>query len=90
MLKFLRPSALKIAVPLVLFISLTWLWGFIGNMFIMDASFYGVPLKFFTAWGPCQIGQDCSDFNGINLLLDLVFWYLVCAFVIERFNKKKQ
>jgi hypothetical protein len=89
MLKFLKPSLFKIVVALALFLGLTWMWS-LKNMFIMDASFYGAPLIFFSVWGPCQIGQTCSDFNGINLLLDLIFWYLVCAFIVERFSKKKQ
>ena len=36
MLKFLKPSLLKIVVTLVLFIGMTWLWS-LKNMFIMDA-----------------------------------------------------
>lgn len=88
MLKFLKPSLLKIVVALVLFPGLTWLWS-LKNMFIMDASFYGVPLIFYTVWGPCPPGEICSEFSSLNFGLDLVFWYLVCAFVVERFSRKK-
>jgi hypothetical protein len=48
-----------------------------------------VPLTYFTVWGPCQVGQNCSEFNNVNFALDLAFWYLVCAFIIERFSRKK-
>lgn len=87
MLKFLKPSPLKIVVTLVLFVGLTWLWS-LKNMFIMDTSFYGLPLTFYSAWGPCQAGQVCSEFSGLNLGLDLAFWYLVGAFIIDRFTRK--
>ncbi len=90
MLKFLKPSLLKIVIALALFAGLTWLWSFIGNMFIMDTSFCGVPLNFFTAWGPCQAGQACSEFNTLNLVLDVIFWYIVSAFAVDRFGRKKQ
>ena len=89
-LKFFNPSLLKIVIALALLVGLTWLWGFIGNMFIMDVSFYGVPLHFFTAWGPCQAGQACFEFNTLNLVLDAVFWYIVSAFAVDRFGRKKQ
>ena len=55
-LRFLKPSMLKIVVTLVLFVGLTWLWS-LKNMFIMDASFLGLPLTFYSVWGPCQVGQ---------------------------------
>lgn len=89
MLKFLKPSLLKIFVTIILFIVMNWMWN-LKNMFIMDASFYGAPLTFFTSWGPCQIGQNCSDFNGINLLADLVFWYLVCAFGVDWIQRRRR
>ena len=85
--KFLKPSLLKIVVTLILFVGLTWLWS-LKNMFIMDTSFYGLPLTYYTTWGPCQAGQVCSEFNGLNLGLDLTFWYLVGAFLVDRFARK--
>jgi hypothetical protein len=87
MLKFLKPSLLKMVVTLILFVGLTWLWG-LRNMFIMDASFHGLPLTFYTAWGPCQAGQACSEFNGLNFGLDLAFWYFVGAFLVDRLARK--
>jgi hypothetical protein len=89
MLIFLKPSLLKIVIALTLSVGLTWLWGFVGNLFIMDASFYGVPLKFFTVWGPCQAGQNCSEFNALNLVLDIGFWYIVSAFIVNRLAKSR-
>lgn len=87
MLKFLKPSPLKIFVALILLLGLTWLWR-LKNIFIMDTSFYGLPLTFYSAWGPCPPGEVCSEFSGLNLGLDLAFWYLVGAFIIDRFTRK--
>lgn len=87
MLNFLKPSLLKIVVTLILFVGLTWLWS-LKNMFIMDASFLGLPLTFYTVWGPCQAGQTCSEFNGLNFGLDLALWYLIGAFLVDRFARK--
>lgn len=89
MKSILKPTILKIVVALALFIGLTWLWGFWSNMFIMDTSFYGLPWTFFTAWGPCQVGQHCSEFKGLWLFADLVFWYAVSASVIKVFEPAK-
>lgn len=87
MLKFLKPSLLKIVVTLILFPGLTWLWS-LKNMFIMDASFYGVPLTYFTVWGPCRPGETCSEFSSLNFGLDIVFWYLVVAFFVALFTRR--
>lgn len=89
MLKFLKPSLLKIVITLVLFPGLTWLWS-LKNRFIMDASFYGLPLTFFTVWGPCRPGETCSEFSSLNFGLDVVFWYLVGALLVEWFNKNRR
>ena len=86
-LRFLKPSLLKIVVTLVLFIGMTWLWS-LKNMFIMDASFYGLPLTFYTVWGPCPPGEVCSEFGSLNFGLDLALWYLVGAFLVDRFSRK--
>jgi hypothetical protein len=89
MLKFLKPSLLKIVVALILFPGLTWLWS-LKNRFIMDASFYGLPLTFFTVWGLCRPGETCSEFSSLNFGLDVVFWYLVGALLVEWFNKNRR
>ena len=86
-LRFLKQSLLKIVVTLVLFVGLTWLWS-LKNMFIMDASFLGLPLTFYSVWGPCQVGQACSEFSILNFALDLAFWYIVGAFLVDRFARK--
>jgi hypothetical protein len=90
MKSILKPTVLKLVVAAALFIGLTWLWGFVSNMVIMDASFYGLPLTFFSAWGPCQAGKNCSEFNGLNLFLDIMFWYLISAFAVQMLIKRRQ
>jgi hypothetical protein len=87
---FLKPTVLKIVLTFILFIAVDWLWRNTLGRFIMDVSYSGIPLHYFTAWGPCQAGENCSEFNGLNLVLDLIFWYIVSAFFISRFQKKKE
>jgi len=89
MLKFLKPSLLKIVVTLVLFLGLTWLWS-LKNMYIMDASFYGLPLTFYTVWGPCRPGLTCSEFSVLNFAFDLAFWYAAGALFVNALSRKKQ
>ena len=37
---------------------------------------------------PYQAGQNCSEFNGLYLTLDIFFWYIVGAILVSRFQKK--
>jgi len=83
-----KPSLLKIAVAFVLFIVFSWLWQITFGLVIMDTSYYGVPLHYFVAWGPCQAGQNCSEFNVLYLALDIIFWYVISAILVSWFQKK--
>ncbi len=85
--KFLKPTFSKIALSIVFFVAFSWLWQFAYGRFIMDVSFYGIPLHFYTTWGPCQAGQSCSKFNGTNLFLDLIFWYILSTLILPKFQK---
>ena len=83
-----KPSLLKIVVAFVLFIVFSWLWQSTFGLVIMDASYYGFPWHYFVAWGPCQAGKNCSEFNGLYLALDVILWYIVGAILVSRFRKK--
>jgi hypothetical protein len=83
-----KPSLLKIVTATLLFIVFSWLWQITFGLVIMDVSYYGVPLHFFVAWGPCQAGQNCSEFNALYLVVDIIFWYVVGAILVFRFQKK--
>lgn len=89
MKKFLKSLLLEIIIALLLFPALTWLWS-LKNRYIMDASFYGVPLTFYTVWGPCRPGETCSEFSLLNFGLDLVFWILISALLVEWFTRRKR
>ena len=84
----LKPTLLKVIATLVLFAAFSWLWRNTVGLAIMDVSYYGVPWHYFVAWGPCQPGGNCSEFNGLYLTLDIIFWYIVSAILISRFRKK--
>jgi hypothetical protein len=85
---FLKPTVLKIALVFVLFGVFSWLWRMYIISTISDSFPLGFPLQFFLAWGPCQAGQSCSEFNGLYLTLDIIFWYIAGATLVERFHKK--
>ncbi len=84
----LKPSLLKLASTFVLFFAVDWLWRSTVGSLIMDTSYFGLPLRYFITWGPCQAGQNCSEFNGLYLGLDLVFWYIISAALVAKFWKK--
>lgn len=85
---FLRPTALKIIFAFILFAVSSWLWRMYVVASISDTFPLGFPLQFFLAWGPCRAGQNCSETNGLYLILDIVFWYIVSALLVFRFRKK--
>jgi hypothetical protein len=88
MKSFFKLSLLKVVATFVLFIVFSWLWQITFGIVIMDESYYGVPLHFFVAWGPCQAGQNCSEFNALYLAVDIIFWYVVGAILVLWFEKK--
>ncbi|HCB02355.1 MAG TPA: hypothetical protein DEP19_08235 [Anaerolineae bacterium] len=85
---FLKPTFTKIFFALVLFILSSWLWRMYIISRISDTFPHGFPLQFYLGWGPCQPNEVCFEFNSLYLFLDLAFWYLVSAFVINKFQKK--
>ncbi len=84
----LKPTVLKIILMFVLLIASSWLWRMYVISTISDTFPLGFPLQFFLAWGPCQAGENCSEFNGLYLALDIIFWYIVGAVLALWFQKK--
>lgn len=79
----IKPTLWKIILTILLFALVSWLSQFLSSMFIMDTSYTGFPLQFLVSWGPCQIGSDCSEFNGLYLVLDILVWYMVSALFVQ-------
>jgi hypothetical protein len=88
-LRFLRPNAWKILCALALFFVSSMLWRMYVVSHISDTFPSGFPFQYYLGWGPCQAGEDCSEFNGIYLVLDLLIWYGVGAFLVDRVLKRK-
>jgi hypothetical protein len=84
----LKPTLFKIIITLVLFIAASWLLRMYVISTISDTFPLGFPLQFFLAWGPCQAGQNCSEFNGLYLAFDIIFWYIVSVILVFWFQKK--
>ena len=84
----LKPSLTKILLALGLFIVASFLWKYTFGLVIMDVNYFGWPLHYLTTWGPCRAGENCSEFNGMYLVFDLLFWYMIGAWIVNRFSKK--
>ena len=87
-LQFLTPSVAKTLLTFAVLILSSMVWRMFIISRISDTFPMGFPLQFYLAWGPCQAGEICSEFNSVFLLLDLLVWYVVSAFVIDHVGRK--
>lgn len=87
MFSFLKPSLLKITLFVVLFMLSGWLWSIYVISRISDTFPVGFPFQFFLSWGPCRPGENCSEFNGLFLVFDVVIWYVISAWIVSRFKR---
>ena len=87
MFSFLKPSFFKIVLFLAFFVLSSWLWSIYVISRISDTFPVGFPFQFFLSWGPCQPGENCSEFNGLFLVFDIVIWYVVGAWIVSRFKR---
>ncbi len=83
----LKPTFLKVVVAFILFALSGWGWRLLVQMRISDTFPFGFPFQFFLAWGPCQPGENCSEFNGLYLVFDILIWYVVGAWIVSRFKR---
>jgi hypothetical protein len=81
-----KPTFWKIALAFLLFVITSLLWRSYVTSTISDTFPWGFPLQFYLAWGPCRPGEVCSEFNGLSLILDIIIWYVVSAFIIRMFK----
>ena len=89
MLRFLRPNLWKLILGILLFLGSSALWRAFVISRISDTFPRGFPFQYYLAWGPCPPGQSCSEFNMLFLILDVVIWYMVSAFIVDRLQKKR-
>jgi hypothetical protein len=88
MLNFLKPDLWKFVLTGILFFVSSAVWQVYVLSHISDTFPAGFPFEFFVAWGPCPPGQNCSEFNGLFLIFDLIIWYLVSALIVDRFRSQ--
>lgn len=88
MIYFLKPTLWKIVLTGILFFVSSALWQLYTLTQISDTFPAGFPFNFYLAWGPCPPGQDCSEFNALFLIFDLLIWYVVSAFLVDRILKR--
>ena len=88
MLAFLKPGLWKLILAFTLLVVSSILWRLYIISHISDTFPMGFPLQFYLAWGPCPAEQNCSESNGVFLIIDLLFWYVVSGFVVDRVRRK--
>lgn len=84
----LRPGLAKILLAFFLVVLSSYLWRLYIISTISDTFPLGFPLQFYVAWGPCPPGVSCSESNIFYLIVDILFWYFVSAFLIWPFGRK--
>ena len=92
--QFLKPNRRKIIVGLLFFVLISLSL----PTYSFKAPTYGIPLEFYyVGHNPsstfCQL-PPCPEpwFNFPNLLIDLVFWYILSCLIVwiyDKFRKKK-
>ena len=89
MFNLLKPNLWKLALTGILFFVSSAVWQLYVLSHISDTFPAGFPLEFFVAWGPCPPGNVCSEFNILFLIVDLLFWYVVSALLLDRLLQRK-
>jgi hypothetical protein len=84
---FLRPSLAKIILTSAFLVLSSYLWHLYVISTISDTFPWGFPLQFYLGWGPCPPGEICSERNIFYLIIDILFWYGVSAFLVSKLAK---
>ena len=87
MFNFLKPNLWKIVLTFILFFVSSAIWQVYVLSHITDTFPAGFPFEFYIAWGPCPPGENCSEFNALYLILDLLLWYVISVLIVWRFLK---
>ena len=83
MRKILRPSFWKIVLAATLLYASSALWRAYVIRRISDTFPLGFPFQFYLAWGPCPPGEICFEINWLYLVLDMLIWYVISAFIVQ-------
>lgn len=86
---FIKPTLGKLMLTAGLLFASSALWRMYVISRISDTFPWGFPFQFYLAWGPCPPGQNCSEFNGLYLILDVILWYVVSAFLLDRLRMRR-
>ena len=87
MLSFLKPSFWKIVLTILLFYASSELWRAYVIRRISDTFPRGFPFQYYLGWGPCPPAETCFEFRWLYLVLDVLIWYAVSAWVVSRIQK---
>ena len=90
MKQILKPDIWKILLSFALLYISSALWHVYVISRVSDTFPLGFPFQFYLGWGPCQAGQNCSESNWLFLVIDMILWYVVSAFSVDRLGRNKQ
>jgi len=87
---FFKPTLGKVIIFLILMVGLNY-W-IISSTFVSDARILiGLPLGFFPIGSSMiffdNITPPTVTFSWINLILDIIFWYLISCLIIGLYKK---
>ena len=89
MKRILKPNPWTIALTVGLFSLSSALWRAYVMARISDTFPRGFPFQYYLGWGPCPPGEVCFEFNWLYWILDVIIWYAVSAFVVDRIRTKR-
>ena len=88
MIKIFKPNRWTVSLALALFLLSSFAARAFVTARISDTFPLGFPLQFFLTWGPCPPGQNCSEFNIVFLVLDVIIWYAMSALAMYRIKQR--
>jgi hypothetical protein len=75
----LKPNFWKIALAIILLGISSALW----RTYVVTHNSRRVSLSILLELGACPPEQNCSEFSMLFLLLDVIIWYLIRAFIMQ-------
>ena len=89
MKSLLKPDLWKIVLAAILFYASSALWRMYIITRISDTFPRGFPLQYYVGWGPCPPGESCFEFSWLYLILDIVIWYILSAWIVQQVRRKR-
>lgn len=89
MKSLLKPDLWKLVLAAILFYASSALWRMYIIARISDTFPRGFPFQYYVGWGPCPPGESCFEFSWLYLILDIVIWYILSAWIVQQVRRKR-